>query len=333
MPEGHGRSGSSSAEHSAPLLIDAKSQFVGKLSDVLAPFVLHHVQELYVQANSGDDRRAATYRFQSSLRDIPHWNASVTQRRAAEVAAKYPFLDRLIAACFVANVKILAAVKLHDDKPNVNLRLPSNELFVHRVYVNVAREFYGNPLLVKADRPRKAALVRAAVEMAINELMPMEDILKAYLEHDAEAAESDGDEADAAAAEGEGEGEGQGEGEDFGAAEAAAEPAAPEPFGGDSFGTPPEAFPASQLLPPPPADPAAAYPPQAQAPQAQAYAPQAQGQPQAPQAQPQAYAPQQQQGQPGADPDVKRVSVGLGAAVARPAPQQQQLFADADDEF
>ena len=162
-----------------PLLIDAKREYVGQLTDVLAPYVIGHINSMYAAAQS--QRRAATLAFQTALRDIQQWNATAIAHQASHIQSKYSFLGDLIAAVFVAYVKILSSVKLHNQKPNIRLKLPSNDTFVHRVFVHAAREFYGEPGLVGADRARKLAIVRAAVEASVRDMMPIEDILKAYL--------------------------------------------------------------------------------------------------------------------------------------------------------
>lgn len=162
-----------------PLLIDAKREYVGQLTDVLAPYVINHIARMYVTAQQ--QGKAPTLAFQKYLKEIPTWNSATIHERTMEIIGKYGFLGDLIAACFVAYVKILSSVKLHTQKPNIRLKLPTNDSFVHKVFVNVAREFYTNPTLIGADRSGKVALVKAAVESSVRDMLPIEDILKAYL--------------------------------------------------------------------------------------------------------------------------------------------------------
>ena len=163
-----------------PLLIDAKKEYVGQLADVLAPYVINHVVSVYLEARR-QSPKAPTLAFQTALRAIPAWNSHTVQQHTAAVQTKYSFLGNLIAACFVAYVKILSSVKLHQQKPNIRLKLPTDDAFVHKVYIHTAREFYTNPSLVHADRAGKIAVVRAAVEASVRDMLPIEDILKAYL--------------------------------------------------------------------------------------------------------------------------------------------------------
>lgn len=163
-----------------PLLIDAKREYVGQLADVLAPFVVNHMVNMYLAARK-QAPNTSTLTFQKALRVIPVWNSHSVRRHTADIENKYSFLGDLIAACFVAYVKILSSVKLHHQKPNIRLKLPTNDAFVHKVYIHVAREFYAAPDLVRADRVAKVAVVRGAVEASVRDMLPIEDILKAYL--------------------------------------------------------------------------------------------------------------------------------------------------------
>ena len=72
-------------------------------------------------------------------------------------------------------------MKIHSHKPHIQLKLPADDVFVHKVFVNVAKTFYLDPALVKAPREVRLAIVRNAVETSVRELLPTEDILRAYL--------------------------------------------------------------------------------------------------------------------------------------------------------
>jgi hypothetical protein len=323
-----------------PPLIDAKREYVGQLTDVLAPFVVGHVQALYVAAAKQHPREEVILAFQGALRATQHWNATTTRARAAEIEKRYPWLFDLVAACFVAYVQILSSVKLHQQKPNIRLKLPENERFVHQVYVNVAREFYAAPRLVHADRAAKVAVVRAAVEATVRDMLPIQDILKAYLgntvdasDHTMNPAELQDDEFEAAQ---------PGEQAGFGAGDAAA----PAGFGaGDGFGpeegagqlsqqpqglTQPEGLQPQGLSQPDLSQPQAVPPftefqPQgAQAPLAPAPTPPPQPQPQAPLF---------------GDDAPKHISLSAQAQAQPAQPvqgvphQAQPLFSDAEDDF
>lgn len=165
-----------------PLLLDAKKEYLNQLSEVLAPHILSTMHAAYVSATKTHrNARRVLAAFQEKLREIPVWNASVVAAKTTEISSRAPFLADLIAAVFVSYTKILSSIKLGADKPNIRLRLPSNDQLVHQVYIHVAKEFYATPSLLRADRATRAATVRAAVDSAVRSMLPIQDILKAYL--------------------------------------------------------------------------------------------------------------------------------------------------------
>jgi hypothetical protein len=165
----------------SPLLVEAKDQYIRQLAEIFAPFVVHAVNSAYQYAKKHAGFGKSTIEFQRKLKEIPQWNASVIAQHVTAIASKYPFFSDLVAACFVSYVKIMSSVKIHANKPNIRLRLPTDDAFVHRVFSLAAKEFYVDPALVKASREIRMEIVRRAVEGAVRDLLPIHDILKAYL--------------------------------------------------------------------------------------------------------------------------------------------------------
>lgn len=165
----------------SPLLVEAKDQYIHQLAEIFAPFVVHAVNSAYQYAKKHAGFGKSTVEFQRKLKEIPQWNASVIAQHVTAISSKYPFFSDLVAACFVSYVKIMSSVKIHANKPNIRLRLPSDDAFVHRVFSLAAKDFYVDPSLVKASRETRMNVVRRAVEGAVRDLLPIRDILKAYL--------------------------------------------------------------------------------------------------------------------------------------------------------
>lgn len=165
----------------SPLLVEAKDQYIQQLAEMFAPFVVHAVNNAYQYAKKHAGFGKSTIEFQRKLKEIPKWNATIISQHTSAISAKYPFFSDLVAACFVSYVKIMSSVKIHDNKPNIRLKLPTDDAFVHRVFSMAAKEFYTNPSLVKASRDVRLDIVRRAVESTVRDLLPIHDILKAYL--------------------------------------------------------------------------------------------------------------------------------------------------------
>ena len=165
----------------SPLLVEAKDQYIHQLAEIIAPYVIHSVNGAYAYAKKHAKYGQTTVEFQKKLKEIPQWNSNTINQQVSAISSKYRFLSDLIAACFVSYVKILSSVKIHAQKPNIRLKLPADDVFVHRVFALSAKEFYIDPALVKADRATRMSIVRRSVETAVRDLLPIQDILRAYL--------------------------------------------------------------------------------------------------------------------------------------------------------
>ena len=51
----------------------------------------------------------------------------------------------LLTAVFVSNVKILAAIKLKGNSKNIKIKIPTTNIFIHKIYTSCAKFFYYEP--------------------------------------------------------------------------------------------------------------------------------------------------------------------------------------------
>ena len=169
------------ADTLTPLLLDAKKEYTLRLSEVMSPFVVQFVDATYRAARKEVGDRKALMDFQDRLRSIPSWNAAIISQLTRDIENKYSYFSDLVAAVFVTYVKVLSSIKISSQRPSVKLKLPSNESFVHQVYVHTAKNFYENPYAVRDSQQIKAALVLTAIETAVRTMLPLGDVLHAYL--------------------------------------------------------------------------------------------------------------------------------------------------------
>jgi hypothetical protein len=163
-----------------PLLIDAKETYLRQVTNVMAPYVLSTFKEMYDDASK--QKRHVMQTFQHSLRQIPGWNSHTVRSVTDKIEVRHKSLNKLIAALFVSVVKILSSIRLHKDRqPEIRLKLPSNDAFVHQVYIHAAEKFYNAPYLINESKTVRIDKVRAGVEAAVDAMLPIDDILTAYL--------------------------------------------------------------------------------------------------------------------------------------------------------
>ena len=160
----------------SPLLVDAKKEYTLQLAELLTPYVMNTIARIY------ENSKKNTKAFREMLRQVPNWNASSIEERTNEIERRNPQLADLIAACCVSYTKVLGSIRLNaSQNSNVRIALPQTAAFVHGVYVYMAKEFFYDPKLAFADRHAKAVLMTAAVEEAVRQHVPIQQLLKAYL--------------------------------------------------------------------------------------------------------------------------------------------------------
>ena len=164
-----------------PLLIDAKKEYTLRLAEVMSPFVIQFIDTTYRTAKKEAGDRKAFLEFQSKLRQVPSWNQAIIEQYTRDIENRYGYFSDLVAAVFVTYVKVLSSIKISSDRPNVKLKLPQNSAFVHQVYLNTAKNFYENPYVVKESQQTKASLVLNAIESSVRTMLPLGDVLEAYL--------------------------------------------------------------------------------------------------------------------------------------------------------
>ncbi len=169
-------------DSATPFMLEAKREYLTRLCDDLAPFILKDLRATYDAARAKDANKALL-NFQNELRAIPKWNAGIIREKTEIIEARCPWLSNLIAAVFVSFIKVMSSVRVSQhERPNIRLKLPTNDAFVHQVYVETARTFYETPDRIRqGDSQSRIAIVQAAIETAVRDQLPLQDILQAYL--------------------------------------------------------------------------------------------------------------------------------------------------------
>lgn len=250
------------------ILVEAKKEYLGQLCLIMSPAIIEVLQEMYDEATKMSKGKKVLVTYQNLLREVQNWSNAMSKKHSDNITNRCSYFNDLLAAVFVACVKILSSVRLRSDNQKINLKLPSNEVFIQTVYNNVAKDIYRDPYVMhesQSEAKRDDELnVRIAVciEATVKELIPVQQILQTYVSQsdaniDLDGTEGLGDTEDpefqdeeeyAETEEGEGEGEGEAtdEGEPTGATDAGEvmEPVAPQ-----------QPVPEFQSAPPPPAMP------------------------------------------------------------------------------
>ena len=169
------------------ILVEAKREYLEQLSILMCPVMIDVFDEMYEEAQKLSKGRKALIMFQNLLKDVPEWNETMAKQNTDNIANRCAWFKDLVAAVFVSSVKILSAVRLSKDTKKLSVKLPSNEVFIHSCYKNVAKDIYKNPYVFsdnQSEHDRNDKLYErfsACVETTVKELIPVQEILQTYM--------------------------------------------------------------------------------------------------------------------------------------------------------
>ena len=167
------------ADTLTPLLLDAKQEYTSRMKDIISQRFFHYFQGLYESCDADE----YIIQFQDKLREIPYWSSSQISIESAEIVHKHPYFENLMAAVIVTYVKVLSSIRLSEVKPNVQLKLPTVDEFVHELYKQAAGLIYANPFIFEEENVAQnfSVLMDSTIEQSIRRLIPFDDILASYL--------------------------------------------------------------------------------------------------------------------------------------------------------
>lgn len=185
-------------------LTESKSFWCLKLIDTVAPSIVLKFQQIFEEAymisNETKETRLYLKAFQNALSFIPEWSNTIIQKECQDIItrSKCPHLKELIAAVHVLALKIVTNMRTNNKSKSVHINIPDVEVFVHKSYINAARQIWKTVFLYsrEVDLIEKQKnnyeiekIIRAAVYHTILDNIPAEKFLNSYLAEDVEEEE------------------------------------------------------------------------------------------------------------------------------------------------
>ena len=182
-------------------LVETKQEYTTQLINILAPLISEGLTSLYNESLGISRNENILKNFQIFLQRIPKWNNDILlteTQRIINSTKSYNWLEDLIKATIKANIVVLTY------NPSVRTQLKINpasyqnikiEDFIHKVYIECAREVWNNPYLfyhlyqpieLKRNQRDLLVLIKECTKEAIRKLLPVRHILQIYLQEDIE---------------------------------------------------------------------------------------------------------------------------------------------------
>ena len=176
-------------------LVETKNEYTIQLINIISPHIFEGFESIYSESKKiikkGEEKKILKA-FQQFIKRVPSWNSNLIENETVRIkaASKCDFLHNLLKAVIKANIILLSNSRLEEiniEKKYLDIPL---EKFIHRCYIECARQFYNAPYLFYHDiRPieRKKHqrecydIIKQSIKEGIRKMLPVNHILDKYL--------------------------------------------------------------------------------------------------------------------------------------------------------
>jgi len=164
----------------------ARIEYTKQLIDVLKDRLYDRFQEIFI------DNKKNIKSFRKYLETIINWNQGLIESEKSKIIerSKCEWIDDLITAVFISHTRILTSIGTTKRMKKINLVVPKTINFIHKCYINGAREFWKNPNLFDdkintSEYQRNIRIIeliiKESIEYTIRSSLPIKDILQNHL--------------------------------------------------------------------------------------------------------------------------------------------------------
>ena len=183
-------------DQNTPIFSQAKLEYTNQLIDTLTPHLFDGIKSIYDEAktvNNVNQTQSITLLFRNFLEKVPTWSNVIIESETERIikVTDCDWLDDLITAVFISHTKILTSIGSNTSNTNIDLVIPKTIHFIHKCYINIAREMWKNPYLfneyIIASEYQKnmrtvELIIKESMENTIRQLLPIKEILKQHLD-------------------------------------------------------------------------------------------------------------------------------------------------------
>lgn len=182
-------------------LHESKNEWSARLITILTPLLIEGLNSIFKEAvnlcKSNDEMDKYLMTFQNFISRIPKWNANIIENERLRIIEKSGcnYLEELITCVHIIQLKLLTAIRVGKKQKKIDINIPKLDEFIHKVYVNIARKIYKNvylfeigisPLNIQKNHRELEINVQECILNTIRESIPVENILKAYMDETVE---------------------------------------------------------------------------------------------------------------------------------------------------
>lgn len=166
--------------------------FSNEVSEHITPVIrdflieVYEHPETYLDPESKESSSNQLIKFQMALKKIPNWTNTQIKKQIDDICTQCPGFKKLLVALFMAYINMLShGIRTSSKSKRLDVKLPSDETFVHTCFVTCAHDVYEDPYVMKnPERERNEELdkrIQKGVLKSIHKLIPTMDIINNYI--------------------------------------------------------------------------------------------------------------------------------------------------------
>lgn len=184
-------------DYSLSNLYESRNEFTARLVNLLTPHIIDGFRSIFDESWKlcSDNEESSKYlmTFQNFLSRVPKWNPTIIEQECERIKERSScgYIGDLIACVHVVQLKSLTCMRVGMKNKKVNVDVPKETDFIHRVYINTARKLYSNVYLyernihsLQTQRNRRdiEVIVQECIMNAMRDTIPIEKLLKSYMD-------------------------------------------------------------------------------------------------------------------------------------------------------
>lgn len=188
-------------DYSVASLQESRNEWCARLINILTPLTIEGFKSIFDESwklcQENDETEKYLMTFQNFLARIPKWNTSILEEETKRIVEKSNcgYLNDLISCVHIIQLKSLTCMRAGNKQKKIDISVPSLTDFIHKIYINSARKIYTNiylfeknssPLQIQKYNRELELIIREQILNSIRENVPVENILKVYLDESIE---------------------------------------------------------------------------------------------------------------------------------------------------
>ena len=178
-------------------ITESKNEWCARSVNILTPCLIEGIKSVFEESfkmcMDNDEEEKYLMTFQNLLNNIPKWSSEIVniEKERIQTSSCCNYLEDLLTCVHITQLKSLTSSRVGLKQKKVDIDIPNLNSFIHKAYINVARKIYVNvylfekdvmPLQIQKNNRELEIIVKECLLNTVRENIPVENILRIYLD-------------------------------------------------------------------------------------------------------------------------------------------------------